>query len=73
MELNLKLKARCSFRFLLLREMGIEIVLNFLKMCLWKHVPSELAWDEVTHIACAAYNFVPNMHSKESGILPYIF
>ena len=28
---------------------------------------SELEWDEVVHIACSAYNFVPNEHSKESA------
>ena len=31
----------------------IENVHNFLKMCIQKHVFSELAWDEVVHIACA--------------------
>ena len=42
-----------------------ENVHNFLKMCLWKHVSSELVWDEVVYIAFVAYNFVPNEHSKE--------
>ena len=28
-------------------------------MCIQKHVSSELAWDEVVHIACAAYISVP--------------
>ena len=27
---------------------------------------SQLAWDEVAHIAYAAYDFVPKEHSKES-------
>ena len=40
---------------------------NFLHICIWKHVFSELAWDEVVPIVCAAYNFVPNEHSKESA------
>ena len=26
----------------------------------------KLTWDEVVHIACAACNFIPNRHSKES-------
>ena len=44
----------------------IENVHNFLKKWMWKHVSSEHTWDEVAHIACAADNFVPDKHSKES-------
>ena len=36
----------------------IENVHDFLKMCIQKHVSSELALDEVVHITCASYNFV---------------
>ena len=36
-------------------------------MCIWKHISAELAWDEVVHLACTAYNFVPNEHSNESA------
>ena len=39
---------------------------NFLKMCIWKHVSPEPAWEAVVHMACSAYNFLPNDHSKES-------
>ena len=38
----------------------IEIIYNFPKFSIWKHVFPELAWDEVVHIACAAYNSAPN-------------
>ena len=38
----------------------------FLKACLAKHVSQELEWDEVCLIATAAYNFLPNEHSRES-------
>ena len=39
---------------------------KFLKICTQKHVLSDLALDEVVHIACAAYNFVRNKHSEDS-------
>ena len=38
----------------------------FLKACIAKHVAPQLEWDVLIHLACAAYNFVPNEHSKES-------
>ena len=44
----------------------IEGFHNFLKACLSKHVSSKLEWDDVVPLACAAYNFMPNEHSKES-------
>ena len=44
----------------------IENVHNFLKICIRKQVSYEHAWDKVTHIACVAYNFVPNEHAKGS-------
>ena len=43
-------------------------------MCIWKHVSSEFACDEVVHTfacdevvhtACTAYNYVTIEHSKE--------
>ena len=37
----------------------------FLKACLAKHVSQELEWDEVCPIVTAAYNFLPNEHSRE--------
>ena len=50
------------------RNRRIGNVYNFLKICIQKHVSPELAWDKVTQIAHAAYNFVPNGHSKESAL-----
>ena len=32
----------------------IKNVHNLLKPCIWKHVCSELVWNQVVHIACAA-------------------
>ena len=31
-----------------------------------KHVSKSLEWDHVIPLACAAYNCLPNEHSKES-------
>ena len=45
----------------------IENFHNFLKTCIRKHVCNNIEWDDVTHLACTAYNFVPNHHSKESA------
>ena len=47
----------------------IENVQYFVKMCIWNHVSSKLAWNAVTHISYLAYNFVLNEHSKESKFL----
>ena len=44
----------------------IEGFHNFLKACIAKHVSSQLEWTNVIALACAAYNFLPNEHSKES-------
>ena len=44
----------------------IEGFHNFLKACIAKHVSSQLEWTHVIPLACAAYNFLPNKHSKES-------
>ena len=38
----------------------------FLKACIAKHVAPQLEWDALITLACAAYNFIPNEHSKES-------
>ena len=38
----------------------------FLKACIAKHVVPQLEWDVLVPLACAAYNFIPNEHSKES-------
>ena len=38
----------------------------FLKACIAKHVAPQLEWDVLIPLACAAYNFMPNEHSKES-------
>ena len=44
----------------------IEGFHNFLKACIYKHVSPKLDWTSVIPLACAAYNFLPNEHSKES-------
>ena len=38
----------------------------FLKACITKHVAPQLEWDVLIPLACVAYNFKPNEHSKES-------
>ena len=37
----------------------------FLKACISKHIAPQLEWDDLVPLACAAYNFIPNGHSKE--------
>ena len=44
----------------------IEGFYAFLKACISKHVSPQLEWDDLVPLACAAYNFMPNKHSKES-------
>ena len=39
----------------------------YLKACISKHVSPQLEWDVLVPLACAAYNFIPNEHSKESS------
>ena len=39
---------------------------NFPKACTYKHVSKCFEWDQVVLMACAAYIFLPNEHSKES-------
>ena len=38
----------------------------FLKVCISKHISPQLEWDDLVPLACTAYNFLPNEHSKES-------
>ena len=38
----------------------------FLKACISKHISPQLEWDDLVPLACAAYNFICNEHSKES-------
>ena len=45
---------------------GIESFHYFLKACFSKHITPQIEWDNVVPLACAAYNFLPNEHSKES-------
>ena len=44
----------------------IEGFHNFLKACISKHISTQLEWTSVVPLVCAAYNFLPNEHSKES-------
>ena len=44
----------------------IEGFYAFLKACIAKHIAPQLEWDVLVPLACAAYNFIPNEHSKES-------
>ena len=44
----------------------IESFHYFLKSCISKHIMPQVDWDDVVQLACAAYNFLPNEHSKES-------
>ena len=44
----------------------IESSHYFLKDCISKHITPQIEWDDVVPLACAAYNFLPNEHSKES-------
>ena len=37
----------------------------FLKACISKHIAPQLEWDDLVPLACAAFNFIPNEHSKE--------
>ena len=45
----------------------------FLKACIAKHVAPQLEWDVLIPLACAAYNFIPNEHSKESSFFNYVW
>ena len=47
----------------------IEGFHSFLKACLAKHISKDIEWDEVCSLATAAYNFLPNEHSREESLL----
>ena len=44
----------------------IEGFHKYLKSGIAKHIVNNMEWDEFTDLATAAYNFVPNVSSKES-------
>ena len=44
----------------------IESFYYFLKACIAKHIAPQLEWNDIVPLACAAYNFLPNEHSRES-------
>ena len=44
----------------------IEGFHKFLKVCLSKHISRHREWDDITPLATASYNWLPNQHSKES-------
>ena len=44
----------------------IESFHYFLKTCISKQITPQIEWDDVVLLACVAYNFLPNEHSKES-------
>ena len=44
----------------------IEGFHHFLKSCMTKHISTTMEWDQIVHLATAAYNFFPNEHSKEN-------
>ena len=43
----------------------IEGFHSFLKACLAKHISNSLEWDEMVHLVCSVYNFLPNEHLRE--------
>ena len=47
----------------------IEGFHSFLKVCLAKHISSSLEHNEMTHIACSVYNFLPNEHLRDAPFL----
>ena len=44
-----------------------------LKACIAKHVAPQLKWDVLVPLACAAYNFIPNEHSKGIPLLSHVW
>ena len=64
-ELRLEYKLYTS-PYYLVSNGTIEGFHAFLKACIPKHVAPQLEWDVLVPLACAAYNFIPNEHSKES-------
>ena len=45
----------------------IEGFHKYLKNCIAKHIVNNMEWDEFMGLATAAYNFLPNVTSKESS------
>ena len=45
----------------------IEGFHRFLKACIAKHINHGLEWDELTPMATACYNFLPNCSARESA------
>ena len=43
----------------------IEAFHKYLKSCIAKYIVNNMEWDKFTDLATAAYNFVPNVMSKE--------
>ena len=39
---------------------------SFLKACLAKHISNSLEWDDIVHLACSVYDFLPNEHLREA-------
>ena len=46
----------------------IESFHYFLKACIPKHIAPQLEWDDIVPLACAAYNFLLNEHTRESPL-----
>ena len=44
----------------------IEGFHKYLKSCIAKHIINNMEWDEFMDLATVAYNFVPNITSKEA-------
>ena len=44
----------------------VESFHYFLKACIAKLIAPQLEWDDIMPLACAAYNFLPNEHLRES-------
>ena len=44
----------------------IESFHYFLEACISKHIMPQKEWDDVIPLACVAYNFLPNEHSKKA-------
>ena len=47
----------------------IEGFHNYLKACLAKHISRNREWDDVTPLATASYNWLPNQHSREFFVM----
>ena len=45
----------------------------FLKACITMHLAIQLEWDVLIPLACATYNFMPNVALKGMSIFPYVW